>query len=127
MAVSGPANGCFAHPPEIWNAGTGSRELVALADPSSKPTLFIRSDQDDAANDQFCQIKDNMTARGFGRQLRCRPRYFSQMPASWTIELLETVGPAEIRSPRVQAPSYAFFSQAFNSASTSATLARRTR
>jgi len=75
---------------EMWTGDFEGPERVFFGDGRKERVLFLANHQDDAANDQFYQMENNMTVFGFGRQHRCCGRYLTAVPAEFTIGLIET-------------------------------------
>ncbi len=71
-------------------------EWIAFGDDRTERVLVIAHHADDDKLDQFYQMEGQMTVFGFGREYRCCAKYLEEVPATYTVALVESWDPAVI-------------------------------
>ena len=70
-----------------WTGDMANPEWVYFRDGARDRYLFMAHHEDDALEDQYWQMENNMTVFGFGRQYPCCDKYLTAVPAHLTIGL----------------------------------------
>ncbi|HKJ67267.1 MAG TPA: hypothetical protein VKA68_04870, partial [bacterium] len=81
---------------ESWVEDLPAQEWLYFADGTADRSLVLIHHADDTALDQYWPMEGNMTVFGFGREYPCCDQYLSEVPAQFTIGVVESREYAEI-------------------------------